>query len=66
MYVEPEDTITLPPVTYNPPVNAPNTLLCNPFNGEIDAVAEPDVILSNLKSFNAFTGILNNPPPSPK
>ena len=38
----------------------------NPLIGEIDAVAEPETNLSNLRSVNAFAGILNNPPPSPK
>ena len=33
--------------------------------GEIDAVAEPDVILSNCKSSIASNGMLYNPPPSP-
>jgi hypothetical protein len=33
--------------------------------GEITASTDPDLILSNCKSSNAFAGILNNPPPSP-
>ena len=33
--------------------------------GEIDAVAEPDIILSNCKSSSASNGMLNKPPPSP-
>jgi len=36
-----------------------------PLSGETDAVAEPDIILSNCKSSSASNGILYNPPPSP-
>ena len=33
--------------------------------GEITASTEPDLILSNCKSSNAFAGMLNKPLPSP-
>jgi len=60
-----------PPVTNNPPLtdNDDDILVfvftSNPLLGEITASTEPDLILSNCKSSNAFAGMLNNPPPSP-
>ena len=68
---EPDDTITLPPVTNNPPLilSEPDIFvlvpISNPLLGDITASTEPDIILSNLRSCNAFAGMLNNPLPSP-
>ena len=38
----------------------------NPLFGEIDAVAEPDLILVRSKSLKAATGISNNLAPLPE
>ena len=68
---EPEESITFPPVTNNPPLTLKlpetNVLvpISKPLSGEITACTEPEIILSNLRSCNAFAGMLNNPPPSP-
>ena len=68
---EPDDKFIFPPVTNNPPLtdNDADILVfvftSNPLFGEITASAEPDLILSNCKSSNAFAGILNKPLPSP-
>ena len=68
---EPLAAITLPPVTNKLPVIlTPPTILAvvltsNPLLGEITASTEPDLILSNCKSSNEVSGILNNPLPSP-
>ena len=63
--------VTLPPVTNKPPLTNKDddmftfVFTTKPKLGEITASTEPDLILSNCKSSNAFAGILNNPPPSP-
>ena len=53
------DTIILP-------VNVENIFTSNPLFGEIDAVAEPDLILVRSKSLRAETGISNNRSPLPE
>ena len=71
-YVEPLWSTIFPPLTNTLPltVNEPENILTfvftsNPLFGEITPSTEPDIILSNLRSCNAFAGMLNNPPPSP-
>ena len=60
-----------PPVTNKPPLTNKDddiftfVFTTKPKLGEITASTDPDLILSNCKSSNAFAGILNNPPPSP-
>ena len=55
----------------NPPPSPTNNIpliwlfTTKPLSGETDAVAEPDIILSNCKSSSASNGILYNPAPSP-
>jgi predicted amidophosphoribosyltransferase len=46
--------------------NVENVLTTNPSTGEIDAVAEPDLIRVRSKSLKAETGILNNRSPLPE
>jgi hypothetical protein len=43
-----------------------NVFTISPLLGEIDAVAEPLLILVRSKSFNAFTGMSNNLSPLPE
>jgi hypothetical protein len=63
--------IILPPVTNNPPLTDNDcdilafVFTTSPKLGDITACADPDLILSNCKSSNAFAGILNKPLPSP-
>ena len=56
---------TIPPVTNNEPVRVVFTFISSPLASEITATAEPDSILSILRSSNASGGMLNNPLPSP-
>ena len=56
---------TIPPVINNEPVTVVSTFISNPLSSLISATAEPDSILSILRSSNASGGILNNPLPSP-
>ena len=53
------DTIKLPLIS-------PNVFTLNPLSGEIDAVADPLLILVRSKSFNALIGISNNLSPLPE
>ena len=53
------------PLTLNDPVIFVGTFISNPRSSLISATAEPDSILSILRSSNASGGILNNPLPSP-
>ncbi len=69
---EPDAAITFPPLTNTEPltVSEPENILTdvftsNPLFGDITPSTEPDITLSNLRSCNAFAGMLNNPPPSP-
>ena len=56
----------IPPVTKREPEKiSTEVFISNPLSGDMIALTEPDVILSNSKSTSDSAGMLNRPEPSP-